>query len=444
MRRATGTYFNTIAASTVVFLVVFSIWMGWNFRFGPQDIVLLIVVLLMPTLEWAITATHWGIERIKHPMPLLRFDFSKGIPEDAKTMVVIPVIWSSLEEVGEVIDRLELHYLANRDPHLHFAVLGDFKDAQTETDIEDEAIIAAANKGIKRLRKTYPETTFHLFQRKRMWNDNEGIWMGWERKRGKLVEFVELIKGSKDTSFYSVEDGQFLQQIRYIITLDSDTQLPYESAHRMIGTLHLPYNRPILNESKTRVIEGYGVFQPRIGISHESAMRSRFANLWSSEPGIDPYAFAISDPYQDGLEQGIFTGKGIFDVDAFSQVLCERIPENRVLSHDLLEGGFLRAGLLSDIELVDSHPAKFNTYQKRQHRWVRGDWQLLIWLMRKSYNRRGELLPVDLSVLTRWQIIDNMRRSLLLPSLFIILLLGFTILPGSPLRWLTLVMATLY
>lgn len=444
LRRATGTYFNSLAVFTVISLVGFLVWMGWNDFFNPLETVVLVIILLIPALEWAVTATHWLIERVKHPMPLLRFDFSKGIPEDAKTMVVIPVIWSSLEEVREVIDRLELHYLANRDPHIHFAVLGDFKDAATETDIEDERIFATANKGISRLRRTYPETTFHLFQRKRLYNEHEGVWMGWERKRGKLVEFVELIKGNKNTSFYKVEDLQIIQQIRYIITLDSDTQLPYESAQRMIGTLHLPYNRPKLNETKTRVIEGYGVFQPRVGISHESSMKSRFASLWSSEPGIDPYAFAISDPYQDGLEQGIFTGKGIFDVNAFSQVLCERIPENRVLSHDLLEGGFLRAGLLSDIELIDSHPAKFNTYQRRQHRWIRGDWQLLIWLLPKSSNRRGELLPVDLSVLTRWQIIDNLRRSLLLPALLTILLLAITILPGSPLRWIALIMATLF
>lgn len=234
----------------------------------------------------------------------------------------------------------------------------------------------------------------------------------------------------------------FLQRVRYIITLDADTQLPLESAQRMIGTLHLPYNRPRINKTKTRVIEGYGVLQPRVGMSHEAAMKSRFASLWSSDPGIDPYAFAVSDPYQDGLEQGIFTGKGIFDVDAFFQVLCERIPENRVLSHDLLEGGFLRAGLLSDIELIDNHPARFNAYQMRQHRWVRGDWQLLLWLLPKSFNRKGELRPVDLSILTRWQIVDNMRRSLLSPILYIILLLAVTILPGPTLRWIGLVLVT--
>nr|WP_318505666.1 glucoamylase family protein [Bacillus sp. T3] len=444
LRRATGTYFNMIAGLSVMALVIFSIWMGWEYFLSPAEIVVVLAVLLMPALEWAITAAHWVIERVKHPVPLLRYDFSEGVPDNAATMVVIPVIWSSLEEVEEVVDRLELHYLANRDQNIHFTILGDFKDADFESLEQDEGIILTAQKGIERLRNTYPEATFHLFQRKRLWNPTEGLWMGWERKRGKLVEFVELIKGSQTTSFLVTEEVPLLKEIKYIITLDSDTQLPHEAAQRMIGTLHFPYNQPVLNKAGTRVIEGYGVFQPRIGMSHESAMRSRFANLSSSEPGMDPYAFAMSDPYQDGLEQGIFTGKGIFDVDAFYQVLCERIPENRVLSHDLLEGGFLRAGLLSDIELIDSHPAKYIAFQKRQHRWVRGDWQLLPWLMSKSFNRRGELLPVDLSILTKWQILDNMRRSLLQPALFFILLLGLTILPGSPLRWFALVAVTLF
>ena len=213
--------------------------------------------------------------------------------------------------------------------------------------------------------------------------------MGWERKRGKLVEFVELLKGSTQTSYcVRVGDQAILPQVRYIITLDADTQLPIGSAQRMIGTMHLPYNRPRLNHTRTRVVEGYGVLQPRIGVSHESAMRSRLAYFWSN-PGLDPYAFAASDPYQDALEQGIFTGKGIFDVDVFAELLGERIPENTVLSHDLLEGGFLRTALLSDIELIDDHPSTYMSYQKRMHRWVRGDWQLLCWLFTSVCDRRG-------------------------------------------------------
>lgn len=445
MRRATGMYFNMLAVCFVVFLLGFSIWIGWDEFFSPFQWLAILVILLFPVMEWAVTSAHWFIERAKSPIPLLRFDFSKGIPADAKTMVVIPVIWSSVSEVKELAERLELHYLANRDSNLHFGLLGDFKDAETESLEQDEVILTATKQEIQRLRNTYPNTNFHLFQRKRQWNPSEGIWMGWERKRGKLVEFVELLKGRKDTSFAFIEaDLALLKDIRYIVTLDSDTQLPLESAQRMVGTLHLPYNQPVLNETKTRVIEGYGVLQPRISMSHEASMKSRFARLWSTDSGVDPYAFAVSDPYQDGLGQGIFTGKGIFAVDTFYQVLCERIPDNRVLSHDLLEGGFLRAGLLSDIELIDHHPAKFIAFQKRQHRWVRGDWQLLLWLLPRLYNRRGELVPVDLSVLTRWQIIDNMRRSLLSTTQFFTLLLAVTVLPGSPFRWMLLVVVTCF
>ena len=443
-RRATGTYFNMLAVFFALFLGVFAIWIG---RGGGLVSALTwvpaLLVLSVPAAEWSVTAVHWAIECCSRPTPLLRYDFSEGIPEEATTMVVIPVIWSTVEEVQEMAERLELHYLANRDPNLRFALLGDFKDAEAQNMPEDAAIIQAAKSAIARLNRKYPDGAFHLLQRRRLWNESEGVWMGWERKRGKLVELVQLIQGKQDTSFeFLAGDTSAFADIRYVITLDADTQLPIGSASRMIGTMHLPYNRPRLNASETRVVEGYGVLQPRIGISHEASLRSRVAYLWSHEPGIDPYAFAVSDPYQDGFGEGIFTGKGIFDVAAFAAVLCDRIPENRVLSHDLLEGGFLRAGLLSDIELIDSHPATYYAYQQRQHRWIRGDWQLLLWLFPRLRDRRGQLVPIDLSVLTRWQIIDNLRRSLFAPFMFIIFVLALTVLPGSPARWLALLAIT--
>lgn len=448
LRRATGAYFALLAGVFAFALIGFAAWIGGGVSYTPAEWAVILLALLFPASEWAVTAVHWLIESAMVPRPLLRYDFSRGIPAEATTMVVIPVIWSTVEEVQELADRLELHYLASRDPHIHFALLGDFVDAESESLPGDAAVLAAARASIEALNRKYSRpggTTFHLFQRRRLWNPSEGVWMGWERKRGKLVEFVELLKGRTDTTYdFAVGDSTVLSHIRYIITLDADTRLPIGSAQRMIGTLHLPYNRPRLNRKRTRVVEGYGVLQPRIGIGHEAAVRSRFAYLWSGEPGIDPYAFAVSDPYQDGLGQGIFTGKGIFDVDMFAQILCERIPENRVLSHDLLEGGFLRAGLLSDIELIDDHPAAFSAYQKRLHRWVRGDWQLLCWLLPRVCDRRGALIPVDLSALTRWQMIDNLRRSLLPPALFILLLLSLTALPGFPGRWFVIVFATLF
>jgi cellobiose phosphorylase len=447
LRRATGTYFTILTGLFAFALFGSAVWIASGASFTADRWGIILTALFLPASEWAVTAAHWLI-CARRPRPLLRYDFSRGVPPEATTMVVIPVIWSTVKEVRELADRLELHYLANRDSNIHFALLGDLVDADAERMPEDTAVLAAARASIEQLNCAYSlpgRSTFHLFQRRRMWNPSEGVWMGWERKRGKLVEFVELLKGRSDTTYdFVVGDTAILPRIRYIVTLDADTQLPLGSAQRLIGTMHLPYNRPRLNHTQTRVIEGYGVLQPRIGISHGASLRSRFAYLSSSDPGIDPYAFAASDPYQDGMGQGIFTGKGIFDVDTFVKVLCERIPENRVLSHDLLEGGFLRAGLLSDIELIDEHPATFSAYQTRMHRWVRGDWQLLLWLFHRTRDRRGTLLPVDLSPLTRWQMIDNLRRSLLPPVLFAVLLLGLTILPGSSGRWLAVVFATLF
>ncbi|WP_280770306.1 GH36-type glycosyl hydrolase domain-containing protein [Salipaludibacillus daqingensis] len=444
-KRAPESFFSL---SVVLFLIVFTaliVIISQEQLFSIGEWILLGLVLFIPASEWAIVATHWIIEKITRPIPLLKYDFSEGVPEDAQTMVVIPVIWSTTEEVEKLTERLELHYLANRDQHIHFALLGDFKSSNKQHSAKDDELLKVAKKELNRLMETYPEGSFHLFHRKRVWNDSENIWMGWERKRGKLVEFIHLIKGKSNTSYHvSFGNRHVIQEIRYLITLDADTELPLESAKRMIGTIHLPFNRPKLNQTKTRVIDGYGVLQPRIGMSYDVADRSRFASLWAAEPGVDPYSFTVSDPYQDCLGEGIFTGKGIIDVDSFHEVLSERVPENRLLSHDLLEGGFLRAGLLSDIELVDGHPIKYMAYQKRLHRWVRGDWQLLLWLLPKVRNQKGELQPVDLSSLTKWQIIDNLRRSLLSPVLFLMLLAGLTVLPGSALFWTILFFATLF
>lgn len=445
VKRATGTYFASLIGLFAIAFIAVVAWIGSGGGLTPIGWAAVLLALTVPVSEWVITWAHFGIERIYRPRPLLRYDFSSGIPLDATTIVVIPAIWSSAGEVEELADRLEIHYLANRDPNIHYALLGDFTDAKEEKLPEDEALVAFAKGKIEALNRMYSSqggTTFHLFQRRRQWNEGEGVFMGWERKRGKLVEFVELLKGSKDTSYGFRTAETAMPHVRYIITLDADTRLPMGSAQRMIGTMHLPYNRPRLNDTRTRVVEGYGVLQPRIGISYESAMRSRLA-YFSSEPGLDPYAFAASDPYQDAMAQGIFTGKGIFDVDVFAELLCERIPENTVLSHDLLEGGFLRAGLVSDIELIDDHPSTFIAYQKRMHRWVRGDWQLICWLFSHACDRRGKLKPIDLSYLTRWQMIDNLRRSLLPIAYFILIALSLTVMQESPGRGLAIVFATM-
>lgn len=443
--RAAVLYMQLLALAFVAALAAASLWIGrsaGNLSVGGWVAIVLLAVL--PASEYAVTVLHWLIERVKTPTRLLRYDFSKGVPEEAATMVVIPVIWSTPEDAAATAERLELHYLANRDPNIHFAILSDFRDADKERLPQDEKVLKQAIGEVEKLNSRYPETSFHLFHRSRQWNEAEQVWMGWERKRGKLVEFVRLLKGDASTSFSTIAgDRSVLPRIRYCITLDADTRLPLESGQRMIGAIHLPYNRPRLNASGTRVAEGHGVLQPRIGMTYESARKSRLASIWSSEPGLDPYAFAVSDPYQDAMGQGIFTGKGIFDVDAFHTVLGNLFPENSVLSHDLLEGGFLRAGFLSDIELIDDCPSTFLSHQKRLHRWTRGDWQLLPWLKRHTRNGDGERIPADLTPLTRWQIVDNLRRSLLSPMLLAIAILAVPVLPGSPWRWYGLVLLTL-
>ncbi|MBO9608400.1 MAG: glycosyl transferase family 36 [Paenibacillaceae bacterium] len=441
-KRAGGAYAAVLAGMLALFLALFAAWIGNDAGYTWPGLVAVLLVLLLPASEWVVVWLHFAIGRVSVPRPLLRYDFSGGIPQEATTLVVIPVIWSTAEEVRDNVDRLELHYLANRDPNLHFALLGDFTDAKERELPGDEALVAFAKERIEALNARYGGeggSTFHLLQRGRQWNEGEAAFIGWERKRGKLVELVELLRGKPDTGYvHRSGDASVFARVRYVITLDADTQLPMGSAQRLVGTLHLPYNRPRLNRAGTRVMEGYGVLQPRIGISHTAAARSRLSSLWAGEPGIDPYAFAISDPYQDTFGQGIFTGKGIFDVEAFARILCDRIPEDRVLSHDLLEGGFLRAALLADIELVDDQPAKFISFQKRLHRWVRGDWQLLMWLFPRASDRHGEVRPVDLSALTRWQMLDNLRRSLMPPALYALLLFAFAGLPGITVRWLIL------
>ena len=441
-------YFLALAACIAIALALLAWIVGGGGKHTAPEWLAMLAVLALPASEWGVAAAHWLIEQRVRPRPLLRYDFSGGVPEDAMTMVVVPVIWSSPEDVEELADRLELHYVSNREPHLRFALLGDFADAKQERLPQDAIVEAEAKRKIEALNEKYAgpgETIFYYLQRRRLWNECENAWMGWERKRGKLVEFVELLRGRRDTTFRTVVgDESVFPRIRYVITLDADTLLPLESARQMIAAIHFPYNRPRLNAQGTRVSEGYGVLQPRIATSYKGATVTRLTELLSGAPGIDPYAFAVSDPYQDSVGEGIFTGKGIFDVDTFSRVLCDRIPDNRVLSHDLLEGGFLRAGLLADVELMDEQPSSYAAYQKRLHRWVRGDWQLVRWLFPKVCDRQGVSRKVDLTWLTRWQMIDNMRRSLMPPALYLLLLLGVTVLPGNSWRWLAAAAATLF
>ena len=277
-----------------------------------------------------------------------------------------------------------------------------------------------------------------------MYNEAEGVWLGWERKRGKVLDLNNLLRGVADSFPVKICDNSVLPKVRYVITLDADTQLPKDTAHRLVGTLAHPLNRAVVDPATNTVVEGYGILQPRIGVSVHSAGRSRLAAIFSGESGFDIYTRAVSDVYQDLFGEGSFTGKGIYEVDTFQTVLAQRFPENALLSHDLIEGAHARAGLVSDIELIDDYPTRFSAYSRRKHRWVRGDWQIMRWLLPRVPDYFRRFVPNPISTLSRWKILDNLRRSLLDVSLFVLLLAGWFFLPGGALSCIaTLVLLVL-
>lgn len=446
-RHPTFTFLSSVMILAMLTLVVFWKVVGGFCNLNIWVGVALSLVLLVPASEWSLSIVNSLIQRCFPPKLLLRLEFKEGVTSEAATMVVIPTFLSSETDVRKMLHHIEVHHLANQDPHVHFAILGDFRDACEETLPQDGQILQTARQELEDLNHKYPcqeGSTFYLLVRKRRWNPKEGVWMGWERKRGKLTEFNALLLGDQTTSFTDIlGDTNIFPKIRYVITLDSDTELPRDAAKRLIGTMAHPLNIPLLNENQTRVVRGYGLLQPRILVKHESLYRSRLAYWFAGVTGIDPYTFAISDPYQDLFGHGIFTGKGIYDLTVFDKILSHRFPDNTVLSHDLLEGGFLRAGLVTDIELMDDFPSNYYSYLQRMHRWVRGDWQLLRWFSPQVRNRRGTRLWVDLPIITRWQMLDNLRRSLLDPILLGLTIFSILGLPGWKMGWLGIVISTI-
>lgn len=393
----------------------------------------LITGLLIWASSMAIPLVNWMASELFRPSFLPKLELSDGIPQQLRTMVVIPTLLPNVDRVEELVGDIEVYYLANRDENLHFALLGDFADAAAESVPEDKEIVTAAIAAIERLNVKYGKDRFYFFQRKRLYNKSEGVWMGWERKRGKLVEFNRLLSQKGSTS-YNILIGELsiLSTIRYVITLDADTQLPRGIAKSLIGTMAHPLHAPKLSVDGKRVVQGYGILQPRVGVSILKAGASNFARIFSGKVGVDPYTTAVSDVYQDLFGEGIFTGKGIYDVKVFHQVTDQTFPENTILSHDLVEGIYARAGLVSDLELVDGYPANYLAYMCRQHRWVRGDWQLLPWLFK----------PIPF--LSRWKIFDNLRRSLEAPAQLLLIMFGFMVTSGEPLVWVGIISLSLF
>lgn len=381
---------------------------------------------------------NWLATLLVSPRPLPRLDFSKGIPDELRSMVVIPTMLLNKQSAENLITDLEVRFLANRDKNLHFALLTDFGDAATENTPEDAPLLHAAQKKIEALNHKYKgisSDSFFLFHRPRLWNAQEKLWMGYERKRGKLADLnIFLREGARGAFSHIVGDATALSTVKYVITLDTDTQLARDSAQQFIGTMAHPLNQPRYDQERQRVVAGYGILQPRVAASLPGSTRSRYAQLCSSDTGIDPYTKASSDIYQDMFGEGSFIGKGIYDVAIFEQALAGRLPANRILSHDLLEGCYARSGLLSDVQLYEEYPARYSMDVSRRHRWIRGDWQIASWVLPKIPGPNNQSMANPLSALSRWKILDNLRRSLTAAALLCLLAFGWAVSP-SPLLW---------
>ena len=363
------------------------------------------------------------------PKYLPRMDFSEGIPSNARTLVIIPTLLVSLKDIGNLLSEIEIRYMGNRDSNLHFALITDFCDAPSESMPGDETLLAAAAEGIQALNEKYRhERTdiFFLFHRPRRYNPQEQLWMGYERKRGKLADVNAFLRGrAKDRFLKIVGNTPVLKRVKYVITLDTDTQLPNSTARQLVSIAEHPLNRPQYDEQKHRVCKGYGILQPRVGVSLLSANRSPFAQIFSGDPRFDPYTRTISDVYQDLFNEGSFIGKGLYDVDIFNSILEGTFPANRILSHDLLEGCYARTALVSDILICEDFPSTYNADASRRHRWIRGDWQIAAWVLPYVPGPDGFRLKNPLSSLSRWKILDNLRRSLVPSSLTLMLLMGW-------------------
>lgn len=441
-RRVLVAYLGSIIALTAV-LLLYVATIG-AIGGGPWILVLLSIVLFaLPATEFSSNLVQYLSTKIVSPKPLSKLDFLGPVPAEHKTAVLMHTIFKSAASIEASIDALEVRYLGNDDPAFTFLLMADLPDGRSESLPVDQGIIDAASKGIQRLNDNHPRegsNRFLLFFRKRLWNSSENKWMAWERKRGKLEELNRYVLGERSgTLELHVGSDADLEGIRYILTLDSDSQLPRETAKKLVATIAHPMNHAVFDEKTGRVVDGYGLVQPRVSISLTSATVSAFSQLFSGQAGLDPYTNVVSEVYQDLFGEGSYVGKGIYDVRVFERALKNRVPDNTMLSHDLFEGSFVRAGLASDIELYDDFPSRYMAYAKRLHRWVRGDWQLLPWLLGKAPSRTG-FVPNPLSTLARWKILDNLRRSLLPPACFLVLLAGWTFLPGGPLLWTALIL----
>ncbi len=425
----------------------------WVFSVGDwrlslhASLAIIALPILMCAIQFGLGMVNWLATVLLRPNALPRMDFRKGIPSEHRALVVVPTMLSGSDSIDRLLEGLEIRSLANRDRHLQYALLTDFEDANSESMPSDNDLVEQARQGIERLNRLYShegKDIFFLLHRNRKWNEAEGVWMGYERKRGKLADLNATLRGA--TGRFSESSGSLddLKGVPYVITLDTDTQLPRDAARKMVEAMAHPLNRPFVDKTSGRVTDGYTILQPRVAVSMSSSRRSWFIRLLGSDPSIDPYTRVVSDVYQDLFGEGSFIGKGIYDVEAFEK-FCGNFPENAILSHDLLESCFGRSALLSDVTLFEDHPSSYAADVSRRHRWMRGDWQIAGWMLPRVRFQNSASMLNPISALSRWKIFDNLRRSLMpLSMLAVLLLTWFFATPSAALAttWLVVIVVT--
>ena len=428
-------YFLTMFLFALISTALFGVLLYYNNWLSAVGWIGLIIAFII-AFDGGNCFTNYMFSRIFKPRIIPRLDFSGGVPESSATMIIVPTLLSNEKRVREMLSNLEKYYIAIQDKNVLFTLLGDIKESETEETEEDEIIGEIGVNTVNELNKKYGSNKFFFAYRRRFFNASEDKWLGWERKRGAILKFNDfLLTGKSDD--YRIISGGFdeIPKIKYVLTVDADTFIPIGEAKKLIGAISHPVNIPVLNEEETAVISGHGLIQPHIGIDVASANRSKFSQVFAGTGGIDPYVCASSDIYQDLFGEAIFTGKGIYNLEVFQKVLSDTIPDNAILSHDLLEGSYLRAGLATDIELIDGYPSRYNAYALRSHRWVRGDWQIIKWLFKNVRNKSNERVRNPINKISKWKIFDNLRRSLTAPFMLLLILLSFSILPGNPIFW---------
>ena len=443
--RSKGTLYATGLIVLVIAAIFVSVMYLWMHNGTPLQWLIGLSLTILPATIPSVWFAHWLINRLSRPVTLPEMDFSKAVPQDCETAIVIPVIIGSSAEIDAIAEKLETLRIANPDPALYFVVLSDLIDAQTETLPKDTKIEEALQERIDCLNRRYfggANLSFVLLHRRRKFNAAEGCWMAWERKRGKLEDFNRYVLGDGDDAFDVVAGpAEALRGIRYAITLDADTQLPPASAARLVGIIAHPLNKAVIDPESGRVVSGHAILQPRIEILPKLGKGTHFTHLYGGDTAIDIYSRAVSDVYQDLFGTGIYVGKGIYDIAALHHAMKGRVPDNHVLSHDLFEGLHGRAALVSNLVLYEDLPATYPEFAMRQHRWMRGDWQLVPWLGRRVPAADGRAVKTQMSGLDRWKLVDNLRRSLMSPALLLFFLAGWLLMPGSALVWTGLALA---